>query len=530
MTVLDILMARAAKTPDQSALISDGTEYRYADIARGSQSSRSLLEAEGVKSGDFVIIMLDNGPHFFYGFFGCQLLGAIPVPLSPKSGAPRIETILDDCGAVKILVDSHFMKGRFFEQIATEKVRPRLVNIELAAERAPIMEPAKAHHLAFIQYTSGSTGDSKGTMISQAAVMANIEAFSKSMQLRKGDVFSSMMPLFHDMGLICFGLGSIVNGVPLVVYLQEAISLFSWLDGFAKYKVTHSGGPNIFLHLANKVVREPEKYDLSSCRMLVCGSEPIFPSVVDTFETRFNASGKIKPGYGMAEIALCATITAVDDPYRVHEGRTMSCGRGLDNVSLRILTDDDQISDAPWVEGEILIQTPSAMDGYLHREVQTKAAYRDGYYCSGDIGFLDDEGRLYIVGRKKNLIIRGGEKFSPGDLEALAGRFSEIQMSGVISLPPEQGVVADDTIVLVLEVPRKIAKDEAAMLDLAAKIDALSQDACGYKADRFLFGTKASIPLTTNGKMQHQALRKLILDDAFPALFALNAVDLTVRR
>ena len=269
-------------------------------------------------------------------------------------------------------------------------------------------------------------GSAKGAVISHRAVLANLRGFTRELPVDgERDVLSSMMPLFHDMGLVCFGLGALYTGAPLVLYRQEAISLYHWLEGFARHRVTISGGPNIFLHLANRVVRDPTKYDLRSMRAFICGSEPISPAVVRVFEDRYRVKGKVKPAYGMAEITLCATLTAANDTYRVIDDRYISCGKPLEDVRIAILTSDRGVTREPYVSGEVLIETPSLMEGYLHRpELTQQTKYGAAATAPGTSASLDEEGRVYISGRKSNLIFRGGEKLAPSDLESIASRSS----------------------------------------------------------------------------------------------------------
>lgn len=527
--LLQLLRDRVRDRAQDTYLVFQEKPYSYAAIESLARRFQAALAKRGICPGDFVVLMLDNGPGFFASFFGAQMLGAIPVPISPKSTTHRIEYILDDSGAKAIMVDDHFFKNRFFDDIVTDKIKPLLLGCGEAAACEPAEQAAACHRTAFIQYTSGSTGDSKGAIISHEAVLANIEAFVKTMDFQPNtDIITSMMPLFHDMGLICFGLGSLYSGIPLYLFRQEAISLYHWLDSFGKHKATHSGGPNIFLHLANKVVRNPAKYDLSSLKMFICGSEPIFPSVVQAFEQRFSVTNVIKPAYGMAEISLCATITPVGEDYRIIDERIFSCGRPLDNVDLLILEDNGNKTNQPMVRGEVLVKTPSSMDGYLNRPEQSEQAFDDGFYKSGDEGFLDEVGNVYIVGRRKNLIIRGGEKFSPSDLEALSMEHGDVQMSGVVGVISDKNN-PDEQIVLVMEVAKKVLDQEYAQRELAKKICVEAQERCRYMPDVIVYTNKGCIPVTNNGKLQHQVMRKAIEDDSFETVSKLATNKLLSR-
>ncbi len=510
------LLAHRAHVDDSAPWIHfQGATYSYAEIWRASTAFRDALYQRGVQPGQHVLLLLDNGPNFFSAFFGAARAGAVPVPLSPKSNGERLTYIVDDCAAALIFCDQRYLTSRF----AAENLTPALRRLVLAAESVAELpaleaEDAPCAHLAFIQYTSGSTGNAKGTMISHRAVLANLAAFSVRFQLRPGDAMSSMMPLFHDMGLICFGLGSLYNRLPLALYLQEAISLFHWLESFAKFKVSHSGGPNVFLHLATKVVRDPSAYDLGSCRMMICGSEPIFPAVVARFEELYRCPGVVKPAYGMAELSLCATITAADELPHTVDGRFISCGRALDDTQLAILDAEGRRTTRAGVRGEVVLRSPSLMDGYLGR-AHDPELFSDGYYRSGDEGFLDEQGRLYILGRRKNLIIRGGEKFSPADLESLALSYPEVVAAAVVGQRNDEDPIGFERIVLVLELAGKLLDNPLALERLCAELCRESNRRFRYQPDRILVTPKGTLPCTSNGKMQHQKLRQQIEHDVF---------------
>jgi acyl-CoA synthetase (AMP-forming)/AMP-acid ligase II len=499
-SLIGLLERRASEAPERTYLEHEGVSHGYARVLAGARRYQAALERAGVRRGGRVLLILDNGPEFFHAFFGVQAHGAIPVPLSPKSPAERLSAIAADCAAAFAFVSG--------DSPVTDALRGRTATpAEVEALAASSTAPARPVPGAFVQYTSGSTGQAKGAVISQRAVLANIAAFTEAMDVRPDDVFSSMMPLFHDMGLVCFGLAPLWCGVPLVLYRQEAISLYRWLEGFGARRVTVSGGPNVFLRLANKLVADPRRYDLSSLRILLCGSEPIFPEVVREFERRFGVEGRVKPAYGMAEVTLCATMTGAADAYRIHEHRTISCGTPLRGVEVSILGGDGVVATAPFVTGEVLVESPALMTGYLGKPGLTREARHGRAYRSGDTGFLDDEGRLYVVGRHKNLIVRGGRKLAPSDLEAVASEFGEVVSSAAVPARGDAGATHPEQVVLIAEVGRDALRDRPRLRALAARISAEAGARVHFRPDEVLFVRRGRIPVTLNGKVQHLELR-----------------------
>lgn len=517
-TLNEMLARQAGRHKEQTFLVHQSQTFSYAEMLHQAQlAAHALKQGSAVEKGANVLLMLDNGPAFFAAFFGTLMAGAVPVPMGPKSSRDRIAYIAGDCCAAAVVVDRE-MK----HPVADLNMDLSILDAQdisrdggaTACETDPGLFP-DPDAPAFIQYTSGSTGNSKGVVISHRAVLENIKAFSKRMGVSGNDaVFSSMMPLYHDMGLIALGLAPLLLGAKLVLYRQEALSLYHWLAGIKEHGVTITGAPNTLLHLATKVVSDPGDYDLGSLRMLICGSEPIHKGVLEQFETLFRAQGKIKPAYGLAEIALCATITDVDAPYRVDPKGVVSCGTPIEDVRVSIRDDDGTPVEEPGEKGEIWILSPALMSGYYGRETATAEAVKDGYLLTGDLGYLDPDGRLYIVGRKKNMIVRGGEKFSPHDVEEIALRCKPVRAAAVVSCDMAQ--TGSASVVMVLEISSKDAKDVGMLQQLSCAICKEAQEKAHYQPDIVMITNPRNIPVTPNGKLQHQAMRQQIAENTFP--------------
>lgn len=506
--------ARAAATPLATALIHEERRWSYRQLFDYSRRCADRLTAAGLGRGDRVVLMLDNGPGFLAAFFGCQLAGLVPVPVSPKSSAARIAYLVADSGARQILIEPGMATALLARHRQSDYGR-YLVDLPAAADgdrdadtagaaraSAEASDPAAC---AVMQYTSGSTGDSKGVAVSHRALLANIEAFGAAMALRRDrDVFSSLLPLFHDMGLVCFGLTPLLAGLPLVLHRQEALSLYAWLEGIGNHRATITGAPDSLLHIANRVVERPADYPLDSLRMLICGSEPVRADTVETFGRRFAARAALKPAYGMAELTLCATLTPHDEPLRIDAGGRVASGRAIAGVELRIRRDDGRLADRPGEVGEILVRSPAVMSGYWRRPDATAAAFADeGFLATGDVGCLDAAGYLYVLGRIKNLIVRAGEKYSPHEIETLAEARPPIRRAAVVQNDDDAA-----TVIAVLEVDRPRLGDTAALEALARDLCREAHRQVGLAPDSCWFVASGTIPVTENGKVRHAALRQ----------------------
>lgn len=491
-----------------TALVFDERRWTYAVLHAAVVRAAAAYAAQGLQRGDRVVLLLENGPGFVAAFLACQWLGLVPVPLSPRSTAERVGYVLRDCGAVLAVIEPS-LAARVRAQHEQQAYGPRLYRFDVdavaPADTPPLVAMA-CEDPAFIQYTSGSTGESKGVVITHRAALENIRAFTRDMALRQGDVFASLLPLFHDMGLVCFGLAPLLLGHPLVLFRAESLSLYRWLDGIAQYRVSITGAPDSLLQIANRVVHDPAAQDLRTLRMLICGSEPVRRHSVEDFGRRFGVLDAIKPAYGMAELTLCATLTPVDQPLRVSEAGHVASGRPIDGVELRVRTADGTVTRQAGVRGEVLVRSPAAMRGYWNRADATAQAFdAHGYLCTGDVGYLDGEGYLYVVGRQKNLLVRGGEKYSPHDLEMAAQPMADIRRAAVVQLGDEAAAI-----VAVLEVDRLRLGDAGWRAGLARHFRQAAFAAAGLQPDACWLVAGGRIPTTENGKFRHAALRDMI--------------------
>jgi acyl-CoA synthetase (AMP-forming)/AMP-acid ligase II len=512
----DILVTRARTAPDGVYFWFEGEPFGYADVLAGALRFRGRLEALAVAPGAPVLLLAGNGPLFFHAFFGALLHGAIPVPIAPHSPRERVRALVDDCRGALAVGDADANAALQGAADAGIPVLPA----EDALAPQPSTSPLALGPSAFVQYTSGTTGRSRGARVSQRAVLANVRAFTRRLEAGPGDAFSSMMPLFHDMGLVCFGLAPLCLGAPVALLRAEAVSLYRWLEGIGERRVTITGGPNTFLRLANRVVRDPGRYDLSSLRALVCGSEPVFADVVEQFEASYRVPGVVKPAYGMAELTLCVTLTGASERYALHRGRTVSCGRPLPGV--RVAIDAGEPTVEPYAEGEILVDSPARMDGYVGDAPSGPSD--PGYFATGDVGFLDEEGRLYVVGRKKNLVIRGGLKLAPAELEALAARQEEVSLAAAVGVNGKDD--RGERLALVVEVARNVLEDGGARRRIARELVRAAQRQLTYRPDLVVFSARGRIPLALNGKIQHGALREQLSTGTYPAVEMLHGADL----
>ncbi len=459
LTLLHAARELAARQGDRTALtlISPDGSQTISTRAFFDQAARSAraLEDAGVRPQDLVVLALQHGPEVLYAFWGAMLLGAIPsiFPfLTPKLDAERYYASVRDLVAlseVRAVVTYGEMLPALRARLDGIPTLAAILDVDdLDASRAPgryfERAPSRPEDTAFLQHSSGSTGLQKGVMLSHGAVLSQIAAYSAAIRLTPDDVIVSWLPLYHDMGLIAGFILPVVQGVPLVL-----MSPFHWvrdpqilLHAIQEHRGTLCWLPNFaYNFLATRVRRSAlDGLDLSSLRAVINCSEPVRDDSHRAFLDRYRAFGlserALQTCYAMAENTFAVTQSDLDRPPRLdridraallEQHRALpasedapavtmvSCGAPIPNTEIRVV--DAQRRDvAERQVGEIALRSTCMLTGYYRRPDATAEALADGWYFTGDLGYLAD-GELYITGRKKDLIIVGGKNIYPQDIE-----------------------------------------------------------------------------------------------------------------
>ncbi len=425
------------------------TWFDYGEIAARALIVAGRLRAAGVRGGDRVALVFPTGPEFIDAFFGCQLAGAVPVPLYPPVRLGRLEEyhaqtarLLRASGSVLVLADGR-VRRILGEAVAAAP--PRLGCRTLDELPAPVPGapwPVAPGDLALVQFSSGTTVEPKPVALSQRAVMAQVGALDSFWPRSSAGEQSCVtwLPLYHDMGLIGCVCAAVAHPGTLTLLGPEAFVARPalWLRAMARYGATISVAPNFAYGLCTAKIRDEELagVDLSRWRLALNGAEAVAPEVLRGFCARFARWGfrpeALTPVYGLSEAALAVTFSDLDRPYRTRQfsraglaggraeeeagGRELvSVGRPLPGFALRVVDPEDTSLPNSFV-GRVLIQGPSLMDGYLGRPEATARVLRDGWLDTGDLGFTL-EGELYLTGRAKDVLILRGRNHAPEEVE-----------------------------------------------------------------------------------------------------------------
>ncbi|MEJ2513342.1 MAG: AMP-binding protein, partial [Anaerolineales bacterium] len=321
-------------------------------------------------------------------------------------------------------------------------------NATSGVESADIPIPNNPDGIAFIQYTSGSTGNPKGVMITHHNLLTNIQQMVIGMEITLQEIFISWLPVYHDMGLILktmvpFYLGAVVH--LLETNLKD---VGTWLQAIQDNKGTFTAAPDFAYRLCLRQI-DPEQYDLSSLRVALNAAEPVRYSTIRDFEEAFRIPNTMVAGYGLAEATVGVSMWKPGAAALVDSNGHVSVGKPFPGVDI-LIVDGGKVLDFGQI-GEIAIRSQANSLGYYQNPEQTGLLHwRDQYYLSGDLGYLDQERNLFIVSRKKNIIKRAGETISPQEIEEIVDRFPDIRYSAAVGI--DSGGIEGEQVYIFAEV------------------------------------------------------------------------------
>jgi 1-acyl-sn-glycerol-3-phosphate acyltransferase len=549
-SLLEVLQWHLDRHPQRPHILLYGDSDRatpigYADLRHGAARVAALLQREGLAMGERVALMLPTGTDYFFGFLGVLMAGGIPVPIYPPARPEQIEDhlrrharILDNAGCAFLIT---IPRARLIARLLSAQVAS--LRDVLTLEGLDTVVPASdfpnlaGGDTAFLQYTSGSTGDPKGVVLTHADLLANIRAMGEAARVRSDDVFVSWLPLYHDMGLIGAWLGSLYFGLTLVSLSPLAFLARPrrWIEAIHRHRGTLSAAPNFAYELCLKRIGEGdlEGLDLSSWRWAFNGAEPVSPDTLRRFADRFAPVGfrreSLAPVYGLAEAAVGLAFPPPDRGPRIdcidraHFSRygyalplpcqqpgvleVVACGRPLPGYRVRVV--DENGAELPdRHEGLLRFQGPSATKGYFRRPEATAALIRDGWHDTGDRAYLAG-GDIYLTGRVKDLIIRGGRNVYPYELEEAVGEIEGIRKGCVVAFAAEDPATGSERLVVVAETREKDS-DRLASLERAARERA--GDIIGMPPDDVVLAPPRAIPKTSSGKLRRGSARDLYLE------------------
>ena len=543
----------------------------FGELASAAQKCAEELGRRGVPAGGRVALMLPTSRQFFVCYAGILLAGAIPVPIYPPFRADRIEEYAERQSAILNNAEVCLLLTFRRAEAVAKLLQPRVKSLSgvvdadkllEAAENEPPPAPGalpaflsgsrvrKGSDIALLQYTSGSTGDPKGVVLTHANLLANMRAIAEVLQMTADDVGVSWLPLYHDMGLIGAWLTLLLHGVPLVVLSPLAFLTRPerWLQTVSKYRGTIAAAPNFAYELCVRKISDKamEGVDLSSWRAALNGAEPVNPETLERFTKRFGKYGfrneAMLPVYGLAEASLGVAfpplsrgpkVDRIDREVFATQGRAepvenengnviafVSCGVAVPGHQVVVV--DIHGNEVPErTEGFLWFRGPSATSGYFRNEEATKKLFAGGpkthgeypWVNSGDRAYQAD-GEIYITGRVKDIIIKGGRNLYPHEVEELASRVEGIRKGCVVAFGLTGEETGTEKLVIVAESREEDRGKRAAVI--AAINDQVTRG-LGLPPDAVELIRPGSIPKTSSGKLRRDETKQLYLDGTLSA-------------
>lgn len=547
-TLIDVLIMYAKKEPYRPHLYLQnemGQEQviHYGQLFEEAKKIARGLYKQGIQPGETIGIMLPTGEDFFYAFCGILLAGAIPVPIYPPYRPDRIEEyakreakILQNAQA-RILItfsQAEVLSNILRTFIPSLKEVTTVKNLQLL--EGPLQEISiESSDPALIQYTSGSTGDPKGVLLTHENMLANIRAIIHAIPVKPTDVVISWLPLYHDMGLMNW-LGGLYFGIPITILspLTFLTRPERWLWAIHYHRATLSGGPNFAYELCVKKINpeDIEGLDLSSWRFAFNGAEAINPKTLERFSQKFSRYGfkmeAFAPVYGLAESTVGLTFPTKSRVPRIDKVQRelfekeakalpstsrkdilefVGCGEPLLDHKIRIVDDAGIILENRMV-GNLQFKGPSAMQGYFNNPEATQKAYHDGWWDTGDLGYRSDN-EFFITGRKKDLIIKAGRNLYPEEAEEVVSQIPSIRKGCVIAFGVSDPDSGTEKLIIVAETYELDKKKQQSL-----RSDVIEKMAIqlGIPPDTVILVPPRTVPKTSSGKLQRSACKKAYLE------------------
>lgn len=550
-TLIDVLERYVKQEPSRPHIYLQNEFGQEKIIDYGGLYEAAIAVAKGLINLDLqpkqtVAIMLPSSEEFFYAFFGVLIAGGIPVPIYPPFRASKLEeymrreaSILTNAETPILITFPEVEKlSKLLKTFVTPLKHVTTISKLLSYQYSKsISTKIKPDDAALIQYTSGSTGDPKGVVLTHHNLIENIKTLGQAIDVQPTDVFVSWLPLYHDMGLIGAWLGTLYHGVPVTIMspLTFLTHPEKWLWAIHYHRGTLSAAPNFAYELCLSRISEKklEGLDLSSWRMAFNGAEAVYPNTIRRFYEKFKKYGLSEtamcPVYGLAEntVGLCISdvyakpiidrikrdkldkeqhavpVTDPDEPY--HE--IVNCGTPIANHDVRIVNDDNEELPDRHV-GHLQFRGPCMMQGYYRRPEATAKITHDSWYDSGDFAYMVDGG-VYITGREKDVIIKAGRNLYPQEVEEIVGDLDNVRKGCVVALGVRNSKKGTEQFIVIAETH---AKEKFQIREIQSDIVETVATSMGLPPDEVVIVPPGTILKTSSGKLQRNATKQAYLE------------------
>jgi long-chain acyl-CoA synthetase len=432
--IRELLDHRVHTAPDKPFLFSepDGRRFTYAEFELAVNRAASLLASHGVGKSDVVSLLMPNSVEYIIAYFACWKLGALAGPVNSLLKEHESAFVMNNSEAKAILLHSEFLER--IESIRNDL--PHLQSVIIFDEEAGATSEFKDEGLpsveigkdddAIIIYTSGTTGKPKGCLLTHGNVIANARQISEWLHFTDNDRLLTIMPLFHMNAVSVTTMSALYAGGSTVISPKFSASQFWQI--ISDYQVTSFGSVATMLSILLNTYPDgvPEGLKTEQLRFAMCGSAPVPAEVMKKFEETFNCP--VVEGYGLSESTCRSTFNPPDE-----RRRPGSCGLPIGNEMKVFDDDDNEVPDGEL--GEIVLRGENILKGYYKNPEATAIAFRNGWFHTGDVGYRDEDGYFFIVDRKSDMIIRGGENIYPREIDEVLYQHTAVAAAATIGIP-----------------------------------------------------------------------------------------------
>src|SRR5256714_4866769 len=445
-----LLADRVLRSPDKAFLFSeaDGRQFTYAEFQSAVDRTSAMLESHGVGKGDVVSLLMPNSAEYIVAYFACWKLGALAGPVNSLLKEHEIEFVMNNSEAKAALVASEYrervekIKAQLphLKSIVTfddeaearielsQKPARQSRGIGIAVPDARASDTFRLDDDAIIIYTSGTTGKPKGCLLTHGNLIANARQISEWLHFTKDDRLLTIMPLFHMNAVSVTTMSALYAGGSTVV--SSKFSAKNFWNIISDYRITSFGSVATMLSMLLNTYPDgvPKGLKTEQLRFAMCDSAPVPGEVVKKFEETFNCP--VIEGYGLSESTCRSTFNPPDE-----RRRAGSCGLPIGNEIRAVDDDDNEVAEGEL--GEIVLRGENILKGYFKNPEATERAFRNGWLHTSDIGYRDKDGYFFIVDRKSDMIIRGGENIYPREIDEVLYQHPAVAAAATIGVPDQ---------------------------------------------------------------------------------------------
>lgn len=515
MTILEALVRHSTSTPKALAFSVEGHGLTFAQLADEASRVAALLERSGLGRGRRCAILLPTSLEWIVSFYALQWLGAVPVALPPdlepaiaarRLAAVRAAAAVTTSEAAGPLADACHSVG-----LPVAMADGCSLRAEARSACAIAPAPPQADGIAFLQFTSGTTGEPRAAVILHRQLTASLTATDRLYGFTAQDVLVGSIPLHHVFGLFRFVCAPVFSACPCHLVPASPVSLRRWVETMSEVRATITAASDFAYRAAAQRV-DPRGIDLSALRFASNGGEAVRVDTIEMFESRFGIEGVVRPGYGLTETTVTVCSLPPGLPLRTDADGNVTSGPPVSGVEVRIADDEGRPLPAGQA-GHLLVKGPAIFAGYLDDPEGTAQVLRDGWLWTGDQASVDADGFVYVLGRERAMIKRGGISIPPRVIEEAVERVPGIGRAAAIGVPDTTS--GTERIVVLVEVI-DASLDPATARQAVATASAAG---AGRTPSEVILLAPGAIPVSASGKVKHLQLREWVQQGRMVGVF-----------